>query len=343
LGPPRTRTRVETIGSLHTMNAVSWFDGLATPDKWRGKLQSRGPQVAVWALALALGVQAAVIVTNFAGTGRPPEVSMAQSPVAVQPPAPRANVASIANAHIFGIDAPPEPPPQDATNALPTSMPLVLTGVIANEDPRNGLAILGESVASAKVYGVGDSLPGGAKLHSVYDERVLIERDGKLESLALPRQAMAGMTELPPPPQPSVAVESLPDRMRRLVAEEPRLISDVMQPQPVFAQGKQRGYRVYPGRNRQAFLRLGLKPGDLVVSINGTPLDDPARGQEIFRTIGSSSEAHVTVMRNGRQQDLTLNMSQLAQDAEQLVGGEGAAPTEQQPQMPPQPETGGND
>jgi general secretion pathway protein C len=133
--------------------------------------------------------------------------------------------------------------------------------------------------------------------------------------------------------------------MRRLIAEEPGVISDVMRPQPVFAQGKQRGYRVYPGRNRQAFLRLGLRPGDLVVSINGTPLDDPARGQEIFRTIGSSSEAHVTVMRNGRQQDLTLNMSQVAADAESLVGGgEGSmAPTEQQPQMPPQPETGGND
>jgi general secretion pathway protein C len=116
-----------------------------------------------------------------------------------------------------------------------------------------------------------------------------------------------------------------------------------MRPQPVFAQGKQRGYRVYPGRNRQAFLRLGLRPGDLVVSINGTPLDDPARGQEVFRTIGSSSEAHVTVMRNGRQQDLTLNMSQLATEAEQLVGEGNMAPTEQQPQMPPQPDPSGNE
>ena len=82
-----------------------------------------------------------------------------------------------------------------------------------------------------------------------------------------------------------------------------------------------------PGRNRQAFTRIGLRPGDLVTAINGTPLDDPSRGQEIFNTLGSSSEAHVTVTRNGKQQDLTLQMSQIAQEAEALVGGgnDGAA------------------
>jgi general secretion pathway protein C len=325
------------------MNAVSWFDGLATPDKWRGNLQSRAPRIAVWVLALAIGVQAAIIVTNFAGTSSAPSIPMAQAPVPVAQSAPRANVAAIANSHIFGAAAPPAQPQPDAANAPQTSMPLVLTGIIADDDPRTGFAILGESAAAAKVYAVGDNVPGGARLHSVYEDRVLLDRGGRLESLSLPRNQMASMAEAPPLPAAAPTTESLPDRMKRLIAEEPGVISDVMRPQPVFAQGKQRGYRVYPGRNRQAFMRLGLRPGDLVVSINGTPLDDPARGQEIFRTIGSSSEAHVTVMRNGRQQDLTLNMSQVAADAEQLIGGgDGTAPTDQ-PQVPPQPDTGGND
>lgn len=332
------------------MNAVSWFDGLATPDKWRGTLHARAPQLGVWVLAIAMGVQAAIIVTNFAGTGTAPALSNAQAavPVVQQPPR-RANVAAIANAHIFGQPAPPEKPPQDASNAPQTSMPLVLTGIISDDDPRNGLAILGENAAAAKVYAVGDNVPGGARLHSVYSDRVLLDREGQLESLALPRNVLAGMSMPSPTPPPISAApptDSMQERMRRLIAEEPGIISDVMRPQAVFAQGKQRGYRVYPGRNRQAFLRLGLRPGDLVTAINGTPLDDPARGQEIFRTIGSSSEAHVTVMRNGRQQDLTLNMSQVASEAEQLVGGgsEGVAPTDQQPQIPPPPpDTGGNE
>jgi general secretion pathway protein C len=143
------------------------------------------------------------------------------------------------------------------------------------------------------------------------------------------------MAMAPPPVQNLPTENSLADRKRQHITSEPSVITDIMRPQPVFAQGKQRGYRVYPGRNRQAFTRLGLRPGDLVTAINGTPLDDPARGQEIFSTLGSSSEAHVTVMRNGKQQDLTLNMAQIAQDAEQLIGGggDGAPPPDA---VPPQ-------
>jgi general secretion pathway protein C len=101
----------------------------------------------------------------------------------------------------------------------------------------------------------------------------------------------------------------------------------------VFAQGKQRGYRVYPGRNRQAFVQLGLRPGDLVTSINGTPLDDPARGQEIFSTLGASSEARVTVMRNGRQQDLTLNLARVAEQAEEVLSDQDNEAVDAQPEL----------
>jgi len=186
------------------------------------------------------------------------------------------------------------------------------------------------------VYAVGDNVPGGAKLHSVFNDRVVIERDGRLESLALPRQFTG--TQGTPPPAAALQTEiPVMDRMRKLITDQPGLMADIMRPQPVFADGKQRGYRVYPGRNRQAFVRLGLRPGDLVTAINGTPLDDPARGQEIFRTLGSSSEAHVTVMRNGQQQDLSLNLAQVAQEAEALAGAQGGAPGGDQAQPVPAP------
>jgi hypothetical protein len=84
-----------------------------------------------------------------------------------------------------------------------------------------------------------------------------------------------------------------------------------------------------------------------VTAINGTPLDDPARGQEIFSTLGSSSEARVTVMRNGKQQDLTLNMAQIAQDAEQLIGagggGEVSPPPASEAVPPPAEGPGGRE
>jgi len=318
------------------MNAASWLEGLPPPDRWRSLVLSHGPRIATWVLALALGVQAAVILTNLAGSSRTPKVN---APVTAALHNQSVDVAGVVNAHLFG--APPaEAVREDAANAPQTSMPLVLTGIIAGDDPQNGLAILGPNVAGAKVFAVGDNVPGGAKLHSVYTDRVVIDRGGHLESLMLPRQPQAGAA--PPPSAAALQTEApVMDRMRKILTDDPGLMADIMRPQPVFAQGKQKGYRVYPSRNHQAFARLGLRPGDLVMAINGTPLDDPARGQEIFRTLGSSSEAHITVLRNGQQQDLTLNIAQVAQEAEGLASGQTATPADQaqgpQPVEPPGP------
>jgi general secretion pathway protein C len=321
------------------MNAAAWLESWPAPDRWRELARVHGPKIVTWTLALLLGVQAALLVTDLAGGAAPPTtadgVAAPNTSVASQR---KVDVATIVNSHLFGVAGAGSSPAIDAANAPQTSMPLVLSGIIAGDDPSTGLAILGESASTAKVYAVGDTLPGGAKLHSVHGDRVLLDRNGQLESLALPRQYAAGGGA--PPAEPLSASENPSvERVRRIVSEQPGAISDVMRPQPVFAQGKQRGYRVYPGRNRQAFVRLGLRPGDLVTSINGTPLDDPARGQEIFQTLGSASEARVTVMRNGRQQDLTLNLAQVAQQAEQVAGEAAGGFAGEPPLNVPEPQS----
>jgi general secretion pathway protein C len=213
---------------------------------------------------------------------------------------------------------------QSDSNAPETSMPLVLTGIIAGNDPQNGLAILGPTAQTAKVHAVGDNVPGGARLHSVYTDRVIIDRNGQLESLVLPRQA--GSTA-PAPSAASLPTQSpVVERMRQALTEQPGLIADLLRPQAVMDGDKVKGFRVYPGRNRLAFARLGLRPGDEVVAINGTPLDDQDRGQAILNTLGTSPDARVSIIRNGQQQDLTLNIAQVAQEAETATGLQPGAP-----------------
>ena len=312
------------------MNAAAWLQQLPPASRWRHVLLARAPQIATWALALAIAVQAAFIVTNIAGIDSEPMVDVPPPPSAGE--RRRFDVVAVANSHLFD-EAKVHGAGADAESAPQTSMPLVLMGIIAADDPGNGLAIIGENAAGARVKAVGESLPGGAKLHAVHADLVLIDRSGQIEKLMLPRSYAGTVTDSPAPVAARAENPAI-ERMRQLVSDEPGIISDIMRQQPVFAQGKQRGYRVYPGRNRQAFMRLGLRPGDLVTAINGTPLDDPARGAEIFNTIGSSSEARITVMRNGRQQELTLNMGQLASEADQLIGAPGTVPGAPQPVSP---------
>ena len=67
------------------------------------------------------------------------------------------------------------------------------------------------------------------------------------------------------------------------------------------------------------------------MAINGTPLNDPAQDQQVFDTLGSSSEATVTVLRNGVQRVLTLDLAQAEQAAKSLT----AAPTQPTPTAGP--------
>ena len=53
---------------------------------------------------------------------------------------------------------------------------------------RSGYAIIGENAAAAKVYSVGKTITGGTKLHSVYPDRAILDRGGKLEALLLPKK-----------------------------------------------------------------------------------------------------------------------------------------------------------
>src|ERR1700681_2837090 len=172
------------------MNAASWLEALPASDRWRARLLRDGPRIVTWILAIALGVQAALILTDLVAARR----GGAGGTVRQGPAHSRlVDLAAITNAHLFGA-APALK--QDGANAPQTSMPLVLTGIIAGNDPQNGLAILGQTAQTAKVFAVGDTVPGGAKLHSVYIDRVVIDRNGQLESLVLPRQ-LAGSAAPP--------------------------------------------------------------------------------------------------------------------------------------------------
>jgi general secretion pathway protein C len=217
------------------------------------------------------------------------------------------DVQAIINAKLFGTAESSEPAQGPAPE---TQLPLVLSGVFAAEDPEKGWALIGDSAQQSKVFSVGDSVRSGARLHSVYPDRVILDRNGTLETLALPKRNTGTLSVSRPPPPPET--NRLADNLRQLAQTNPTVFAEIVRPQPVFANGVQRGYRVYPGRNRQQFAKLGLQPGDLVLAINGTPLDDPQRGMEIFNTIGSSDRVQVTVERNGESQDLTLNTAQIS-------------------------------
>ena len=71
------------------------------------------------------------------------------------------------------------------------------------------------------------------------------------------------------------------------------------------------GFRVNPGRDRATFDALGLQAGDVVTDINGTVLDDPSQGLQVLQSLGESTQANVTVLRDGVPQVIVIDTTQL--------------------------------
>lgn len=62
---------------------------------------------------------------------------------------------------------------------------LVLTGIIAYTDPRQGFAIIGSSVEDTHVARPGDHLPDGASVREIYPQHVVLEYGGRLETVGI--------------------------------------------------------------------------------------------------------------------------------------------------------------
>jgi general secretion pathway protein C len=302
-------------------SATAWIDEVKTVPGLTRLLIERGAQIVAVILLLALAIDSALFLTHWLAqaTALPPPGAAGS----VAPPRPRSNptleVATIVRAHLFGQAA-----VVNSTDAPATTMPLVLAGVIADKDPAKGQAIIGENASAAKLYAVGAAIPGGARLHAVYSQRVLIERNGGLEALMLPRTAAAR-----PGPMTAPAPALLRGGSER---DNSTLLAGLVRMQPVFNQGKLTGYRIFPGggRGTAAFTQLGLRAGDLIQAINGTPLDDAARAMEVMQTLSSAATATVTVSRNGQAQELNLNLATLNLQPDAADGG-AAAPAGEAP------------
>jgi general secretion pathway protein C len=251
-------------------------------------------------LALALGLQIAWTLTGLLGgrTAAGPDTSASPSPGTDPLDAIRA-------ARLFGVPTGPEPAAQPEAAPVSTQG-LVLSGVLAETDPRAGRAIIGEAAGGGRVYAVGGTLPGGSRLAEVYPDRVILDRGGSLETLPLPRQAGGTATALPasggtaPPPTPAGAGPSSED------------ISQVIRWQAVMRTDKPSGVRVYPGANAQLFSQLGLRPGDLVLAINDSPLADQANGEQFIRSLAGTPQARLTIERAGRTESLLVDLATLS-------------------------------
>ena len=261
---------------------------------------------------LVLGIAWVLAQLTWALVPPPKSAAIAYTPpLAVARPV---DAGRIADQHLFGVAA----PVGNTQNAPDTTLALTLHGIVAGRTPENSRALIVANGDEAP-YAIGAQVPGGAVIRAIFPDRVLLERNGRVEALRLPRPGSDSNSAVgtsgdaasfgpSAPPGLNPVPQSLGE-LRQQIMNNPQRLMDVVRVMPVQdkSNGKLSGYRVFPTGNTTAFTQLGLRPGDIVTAVNGIPLADPAQSMRVLSSLKTSEQISITVLRDGQPQTLELD------------------------------------
>lgn len=212
-----------------------------------------------------------------------------------------------------------------------TKLNLKLHGVIATDDPLKGNAIIADGSEQA-LYRVGEDIKGtnGVKLAKVEEKRVILDNRGNFESLWLyseedfkvTRRANPSNTRPRATPGPIAPRQMTRNRMYTPPSSAnvthttatrdqlPKNVGDVVRFSVHRDGGKMVGYRIRPGRDRELFNQVGLKPNDIVTSVNGIEVNDPKQIRSVYKSMKTATQAQLTVLRDGQTHSISISLGE---------------------------------
>ncbi|HEX5635524.1 MAG TPA: type II secretion system protein GspC [Gammaproteobacteria bacterium] len=212
-------------------------------------------------------------------------------------------IQQLTQAHLLGRYQPKMTAAASA-NAPDTQMNLTLKGVLAG-GTKIAFAIIAQGQNGPEdFYGIGDQL-SGAILREVHADRVILERNGRFETLRLPEEFGAN-SFTPEPDDSGSAMISNPSspgevlsNIRQKVLRNPTAFGEYAIPLPYNENGRLRGYKLQPQGDTSLFDAVGLTADDVILEINGVELNDPTKGIKALRSLQRAKSIDAKVLRNG--------------------------------------------
>jgi type II secretion system protein C len=262
-----------------------------------------------WTAVLLASLMAADLGSTAAGL-RTTSVAPPAPPARPHDPARTVTARAwrVSNAHLFGNDKAPARS-SDPGNAPETQLTLALTGTLATRDPNQGYAILGEKGKAAHLYHTGGALGDGlsGRLYQTFTDRVVLELNGQLETLKLPRQVAPGLVNAPSRPETVAAADAGPiltDGAAASSAAEQWF--ELLHPQNRVIGNQSVGIKLRPDMRLQR--EFDLRFNDVLTAVNGVEISGPNSFADLESALkgASGKTLSLTVMRDGVQQMLTV-------------------------------------
>ncbi|PZO07585.1 MAG: general secretion pathway protein [Alphaproteobacteria bacterium] len=183
----------------------------------------------------------------------------------------------------------------------------------------NGSAIIGLADGRQVSVGVGEEIEPGLILRSVASDHVVMARGGSLTRLMFTELPMGAAAPPPPPTEQQVVTPqgTAPADAGAAVAPASATVPSgpSVDPARLMAQAGLRprmqglginGFTVSGAGDGSALAAAGLRSGDVILAVNGQPLDSPARIAGLRGQLSNSTSAEIRFERNGVEQTSTI-------------------------------------
>ncbi|WP_395374733.1 type II secretion system protein N [Marinicella sp. W31] len=204
-----------------------------------------------------------------------------------------------------------------------TRLNLSVTGLLASTDPNLGTAYISNNQGEEEKFAVGDTVFGMASLSAVYTDHVLLLHNSKQEKLSLQKDKIQTTSQNQRTPKDNSSAlsrinssirggdknwEQLLDTQNFDTNKIANIVGNISPVQD--ADGRINGLRVSSLSASNTLLKQGLRSYDQIVAINGIGVN-PGNILNITNQLENSSSAQLTILRNGREVQLNVNLNEL--------------------------------
>jgi len=218
---------------------------------------------------------------------------------------------------------------QPAATSSRANTKLTLLGTVSGEP--KALAII-EAERETSNYLLGATLPGGAKLVEIQRNQVVIEINGRRETLKIDLEAPSTATSrskekstgrsrnrsssVKLAQSSNSGIREIGENRWLIPAEEAdRARSNINEllrqarVEPNIVDGQTDGFVVRMIRPGSLFSMLGIQVGDVLRNVNGVQLDTPEKALQIFQQLREAKQISIALERQGTPQTFTYEIN----------------------------------
>ncbi|MBF0317298.1 MAG: hypothetical protein HQL04_03915 [Nitrospirae bacterium] len=190
---------------------------------------------------------------------------------------------------------------------------LRLIGTIAG-NKGTGYAVIEDEYGAQEVFKAGDTVFKTSALDKVLPDSVILKDGTRLTLAEIPLTTTVAQTAPVPPPvaaadsfiRPTATnTYALSARKVQEAIDNPKALMTEARLQPRYNNGKQEGFLLQEIKQGGIYEQLGLKNGDVLLSINKYDITNPETGLQAFTALRGVSDLQLDILRQGTK--VTLN------------------------------------